>query len=230
MKDIAVFEKKLGVKFKNPDTLLKAFVHKSYVNENRDFHLGHNERLEFLGDAVLELVVTDELFKRYPKKAEGELTAIRAAIVNTKSLSLTAKKIGMDEYLLLSKGESKSTGRARSYILANTFEAVVGAIYSDLGYEEARAFIEKSLFGAIDAVVEDKLWLDSKSYFQEKAQEVFGSTPEYRLISESGPDHEKTFTMGVYVNEKLLGQGSGASKQDAEQIAARKALESKGWI
>lgn len=230
MKDIAIFEKKLGISFKNPDVLLKAFVHKSYVNENRDFDLGHNERLEFLGDAVLELVVTDELFNRYPEKAEGELTAVRAAIVNTKSLSFVAKKLGMDDYLLLSKGESKSTGRARSYILANTFEAVVGAIYSDLGYEAAKNFISESLFGSIEEVVKEKLWIDSKSFFQEKAQEVFNSTPEYRLLSESGPDHEKIFVMGVYVNNKLLGQGSGASKQDAEQIAAREALRSKGWI
>lgn len=230
MKDIAIFEKQLGIEFRNPDTLLKAFVHKSYVNENRDFELGHNERLEFLGDAVLELVVTDELFTRFPKKAEGELTAVRAAIVNTKSLSATAKRLGMDDYLLLSKGESRSTGRARSYILANTFEAVVGAIYSDLGYEQARKFIAKSLFEDIDQVVEDKLWIDSKSYFQEKAQEVFSTTPEYKLISESGPDHDKVFVMGVYVNNKLLGQGSGASKQDAEQVAARKALEANGWL
>lgn len=230
MKDITTFENKLGLKFKNPDTLLKAFVHRSYVNENRDFTLGHNERLEFLGDAVLELVVTDELFRRYPEKTEGELTAVRAAIVNTKSLSVAAQKLDMDSLLLLSKGEAKSTNRARSYILANTFEAVVGAIYSDLGYDSARNFIKNSLFSNIEPIVDNKLWIDSKSHFQEKAQEVFSATPEYRLLSESGPDHDKTFTMGVFVHDKLLGQGKGASKQDAEQVAARKALEAKGWL
>lgn len=230
MKDIAEFEKKIELKFKNKDTLLKAFVHKSYVNEHRDFSIGDNERLEFLGDAVLELVVTDELFRRYTKKSEGELTAIRAALVNAKSLSSAAKDLNMDDFLLLSKGEARSTGRSRDYILANAFEAVVGAIYFDLGMDAAKAFIAANLFTSIEEIVKNKLWIDSKSHFQEKAQEVLGITPEYKLITESGPDHNKVFTMGVYVNGKLMGEGSGASKQDAEQVAAREALESKGWL
>jgi len=230
MKKIEEFEAKIGVTFKDPDILKTAFVHRSYVNENKTLGYGHNERLEFLGDAVLELVVTDELYKRYPEKSEGELTAVRAAIVNTKSLSETALELEMGDFLHLSKGEAQSTGRARSYILANTFEAVVGALYTDLGYEASREFIEKTLFKKIDPIVKGKLWIDSKSLFQEKAQEIHGITPEYRVLSETGPDHEKVFTMGVFVGERLFGEGTGASKQDAEQRAARAALDAEGWV
>jgi len=230
MKTIEEFEQKAGLSFVNREVLQRAFVHRSYANENKDFKLGHNERLEFLGDAVLELVVTDELFKKYPTKSEGELTAVRASIVNTKSLSETALKLHMGDFLLLSKGEARSTGRARSYILANTFEAVVGAIYTDLGYEAARAFIERNLFEKIEPVINNKLWVDSKSFFQEKSQEVYNITPEYRVLKETGPDHDKTFTMGVFVGEKLFGEGIGASKQDAEQEAAKHALENSGFV
>ncbi|MDZ7726368.1 MAG: ribonuclease III [Candidatus Campbellbacteria bacterium] len=230
MKDISKFEEQLGVNFNDKDILLRAFVHRSYVNENRDFTLGHNERLEFLGDAVLELVVTEELYKRFPNKNEGELTAIRAAVVNTKSLSSAAKKLKMGDFLFLSKGESKSTGRARSYILANTFESVVGAIYIDQGYKPAKKFIGDNLFEMIEPIVTEKLWVDAKSLFQEKAQEIHGTTPEYKVISESGPDHDKKFTMGVYLDNKLIGKGSGSSKQDAEQEAAEAGLKENEWI
>lgn len=230
MKGIEEFERKIGVSFNNRAVLERAFIHRSYVNEHRGSVDSHNERLEFLGDAVLELVVTDELFKKYPNKSEGELTAVRAAIVNTRSLSEAAANLDMEDYLRLSKGESKSSGRARSYILANTFEAVVGALYTDLGYEAARAFIETNLFPKIEPVVKNKLWIDSKSLFQEKSQEVFGVTPEYRVIKEVGPDHDKVFTTGVYVGNKKLGEGEGASKQDAEQEAARNALVDAGWL
>jgi ribonuclease III len=230
MKKIEEFQQENQLRFRERDILQQAFVHRSYVNENKNLGVGHNERLEFLGDAVLELVVTEELYSRYPQKSEGELTAVRASIVNTKSLSEAALNLKMNDYLLLSKGESKSTGRARSYILANTFEAVVGALYTDGGYEPARSFIERNLFHKIEPSIQNKLWMDSKSFFQEKAQEIYNSTPEYRVISEAGPDHDKTFTMGVFVGNKMYGQGTGASKQDAEQNAARNALDENGWV
>ncbi|MEX0933350.1 MAG: ribonuclease III [Candidatus Paceibacterota bacterium] len=230
MKKIEEFEQQNALTFLHRDILQQAFVHRSYVNENKKLGFGHNERLEFLGDAVLELVVTDELYKKYPKKTEGELTAVRAAIVNTHSLSDAAKKLGMEDFLLLSKGEAKSTGRSRSYILANTFEAVVGALYTDQGYETARTFIENNLFYKIEPIIKDKLWIDAKSFFQEKAQEIYNTTPEYRVLNETGPDHDKAFTMGVFVGPKLFGEGSGASKQDAEQNAARAALDTAGLV
>ncbi len=228
--DISVFAEKIGVQFNNPDTLLQAFVHRSYVNENRDFHLGHNERLEFLGDAVLELIATDYLFSAYPDKAEGELTAIRSAIVNTQSLSGSADILNLNDYLLLSKGEAKDTGRARGYILANTFEAVIGALYVDQGYDAAKTFVENHLLIKVDDIVANKLWLDSKSYFQEKAQEFYNTTPHYEKMSEEGPDHDKVFTMGLFIGRELVARAQGASKQDAEQVAARKGLEVKGWL
>lgn len=230
MKEIKKIEQALGHSFTNPNLLQQALVHRSYVNENRGFTLGHNERLEFLGDAVLELVVTDELYERFPHKSEGELTAVRAALVNAKSLSESANDLGVDGFLLMSKGESKSAGRARSFILANALEAIIGALYKDQGYEAARAFIAKCLFHKIDSVVHHKLWIDSKSLFQEKSQEVHGITPEYRVLKETGPDHDKVFTVGVFVGDKLRGEGTGASKQDAEQEAARRALEDAGWV
>lgn len=230
MKKIEEFEQRNELTFLDRDILQQAFVHRSYVNENKKLGFGHNERLEFLGDAVLELVVTDELYKKYPEKSEGELTAVRAAIVNTRSLSRAAEELDMEDYLLLSKGEAKSTGRARSYILANTFEAVVGALYTDLGYESARDFIAKNLFHKIEPIIKDKLWIDAKSFFQEKAQEIYSATPEYRVLKESGPDHDKAFTMGVFVGDRLFGEGSGASKQDAEQNAARAALDAAGFV
>lgn len=229
MKDFSAFEKRVGCTFKDKQILQTAFTHRSYVNENRDVAKEHNERLEFLGDAVLELVITDFLFARFPERPEGELTAFRAALVNTQSISAAATELGMNEFLLLSKGEAKDTGRARQYILANTFEAFIGALYIDQGYEAARTFIESSLFNKIDEIVEKRLWQDAKSFFQEKAQEEYSVTPSYELVREAGPDHDKKFIVAAIVKGEPIAQGEGRSKQEAEQAAARKALEVKGW-
>jgi ribonuclease-3 len=191
--------------------------------------LEHNERLEFLGDAVLELVVTDFLYKKFPGKNEGELTALRSALVKAETLATAAEKVGMNAFLLLSKGESRDVGRARQYILANTFESVVGAIYLDQGYEVAGGFIAKQLFDQIDEIIENKKFIDAKSRFQEMAQEKAGFTPSYKLVKEVGPDHNKIFTVSVTVGEEEITEGEGKSKQEAEQMAAEKALEIKGW-
>jgi ribonuclease-3 len=229
-KNFAALEEKIGITFRNPDYLVQALVHRSYLNENREFPLAHNERLEFLGDAVLELVTTEELFARYPDKPEGDLTAIRAAVVNTVSISAAATELGMNEYLLLSKGEAKDKGKARDYILANTFESVIGAIYLDAGYDAARTFIKNALFGKIETIVKKKLWRDAKSLIQEKAQEIVGVTPRYEVLEETGPDHDKNFTIGVFFTDELIAKGVGKSKQEGEQAAAQEALRLKGWL
>ena len=223
------FEEKIGVIFNNKETIQEAFTHRSFINENKGVGVPHNERMEFLGDAVLELVVTDYLYKEYPDKNEGELTSIRAALVNTQSISEGAKLWDMNEYLLLSKGEAKDMGKARDYILANTFESVIGAIYLDHGYEEAQKFIRTSLFHKTEKIVDDELWKDAKSHFQEKSQEEVNITPSYRVTKEEGPDHDKKFTVGVFLKDEKVTEGSGRSKQEAEQIAAREALAVKGW-
>jgi ribonuclease-3 len=229
MKDWKSFETSIGVIFKDKDLLKQAFIHRSYLNEHREVNLPHNERLEFLGDAVLELVVTDYLFKKYPDKDEGDLTSFRAALVNAVTISEVASRVGMNDYLLLSKGEARDTGRARQIILADTFEAVVGAIYLDAGYDVAAKFIAQHLFAKTEEIVAKNLWQDAKSYFQEKAQDKLSVTPVYRVVSESGPDHNKRFNVGVYLNEELVTTGEGHSKQEAEQDAAQKGLEVKGW-
>ena len=203
----------------------QAFVHRSFINENKSSGLEHNERLEFLGDAVLELVVTDYLYNKYTTKPEGELTAYRSSLVNSTTLADAATKLEMNSFLLLSKGESKDTGRARQYILANTFESVIGAIYIDQGYDTAKKFISETIFDLIDDIVEKGSWIDAKSSFQEKAQEEVGITPSYKTTKESGPDHNKQFTVGLFLDSKLVAEGVGKSKQEAEQDAARKALE-----
>src|SRR3989344_52480 len=223
------FEEKIGVDFKDKNLLRQAFTHRSYLNENPSLALEQNERLEFLGDAVLELAITEYLYKEYPKKTEGEMTALRAALVNAVALSEVANNLNIGDFLLLSKGEAKSLGKARQYILANAFEALIGAIYLNGGYEETFDFLEKNLFGKIEEVIEKKLWIDAKSLFQEKAQELESVTPSYKVLAESGPDHEKVFTMGVFLGDKLMAEGKGASKQEAEQDAARKALKTKNW-
>ena len=223
------FEEKIGVKFKDKNLLRQAFIHRSYLNENPSLGLEQNERLEFLGDAALELAITEYLYKKYPKKTEGEMTALRAALVNAVTLSEAANNLNIDDLMLLSKGEAKSLGKARQYILANAFEALIGAIYLNGGYEETFDFLEKNLFGKIEEVIEKKLWIDAKSLFQEKAQELESVTPSYKVLAESGPDHEKVFTMGVFLGDKLMAEGKGASKQEAEQDAARKALKTKNW-
>ncbi len=222
------FAQVLNIVFHEPNLLRTAFTHRSYVNEYRG-QTEHNERLEFLGDAVLELVVTRFLFDKYPQKAEGELTAYRAALVNTNTISAAASRLGMNEYLLLSKGEARDQGRARQYILANTFEAVIGAIYLDQGYDRAAQFIAEHIFPLADEIVAKRLWQDSKSRFQEEAQERVSITPSYMILKEAGPDHDKRFTVGVYLGKDVVAEGEGKSKQEAEQAAARAALTARGW-
>lgn len=230
MIDFSIFEEKNHLNFRNKDLLKQAFIHRSYINENPGIGLFHNERLEFLGDAVLELVVTEELFGRYPEKSEGELTAIRAALVNTVSISEAATILGMNDFLLLSKGEARDVGKAREYILANTFEAVIGAVYLDRGYDAAADFINTSLFKKIETIVSKKLWRDPKSLVQEKSQEILGVTPRYEVLEESGPDHDKNFNIGIFFGTNLIAKGAGKSKQEGEQAAARAALKVKSWI
>lgn len=227
--NFAPFEAKIGYTFKNKQLLETAFTHRSYLNENRTASREHNERLEFLGDAVLELVVTEFLYKKFPDKPEGELTALRAALVNTVSIADAAMKLGMNDFLLLSRGEAKDTGRARNIILANAFEALIGAIYLDAGYDPAYAFVQSQLFHKTDEVVEKKLWQDAKSRFQEIAQEKVAVTPNYELTDQSGPDHDKRFVVAVFLGRDKVALGEGRSKQEAEQDAAAKALIAKGW-
>ncbi len=222
-------ETKLGVAFQNQDLLQQALVHRSYLNENPGFRLDHNERLEFLGDAVLELVVTEILYAEFPDKPEGELTNLRAALVNANMLSDVARDLGFNDHLLLSRGEAKDEGRARQYILANAFEAVVGALYLDQGYRVAHDFIERTLIGHLPRIVEQHLYRDPKSRFQEAAQEKAGSTPTYEVLEQWGPDHAKHFVVGVFVGRELVAKGDGPSKQAGEEAAAKAGLEVKGW-
>lgn len=230
MVDFSLFEKKTNIYFKNKKLLEQAFIHRSYINENNGVKLSHNERLEFLGDAVLELIITDYLYNKYADKDEGELTAYRSALVNAVIIGDVALHLGMNEFLLLSKGEAKDVGKARSYILANTYEAYVGAVYLDQGYDVARDFIAETLFGKIEDIVAKKLWRDAKSLVQEKAQEYVNITPSYKVLHESGPDHDKCFTTGIYFGDILVAEGKGKSKQESEQDAAHKALEIKEWL
>lgn len=226
LKDLSV---RLGVEFSDPKLLLTAITHRSYLNEHREADWEHNERLEFLGDAVLELVVTDYLFKKYPEKPEGELTSVRAALVNTNSLAEASRELDINDHLLMSKGESKDTGRARQYILANAFEAVIGAIYLDQGYAKAEEFIGAQLFAKTDRIVEKRLWQDPKSRFQELAQEHHSVTPTYDTLGQEGPDHDREFTIGVFLGKEKIAEGKGRSKQEAEQDAAEKAIAAKSW-
>ena len=227
--DLNKLEKKLGLSFKNQGLIKTAFTHRSYLNENKGKIFEHNERLEFLGDAVLELSVTRFLYDKFPQKPEGELTALRSALVNSVMLASVSTELGFENHLLLSRGEAKDTGRARQYILANTFESVVGAIYLDQGYQVADKFISDVLFPKLNDVEKNKLFLDAKSSFQEKAQEKTGFTPNYKTLKEIGPDHDKEFIVGLYIGQELIGEGKGKSKQEAETDAAKKGLEKKGW-
>jgi len=229
IKDFSPLEKKLNLKFKNKDLLIQAFCHRSYLNENPDFYLDNNERLEFLGDAVLELIVTEHLYQKYPKKPEGELTNWRAALVNAKMLFEASKDLDFNDFLLLSRGEAKELGKARQYILANTFEALIGAIYLDQGLDSCKKFIKKNLIKKLPHIIEAGLFRDAKSRFQEKAQEMVGITPVYKVLEEWGPDHAKHFIIGVFLNKELVAKGEGSSKQEAEEEAAKNALETKGW-
>ncbi len=228
LEKISELEDKIGVKFSNKDLLLQALTHRSYINENPKWHLDHNERLEFLGDAVLELVVTEYLYNSYPNP-EGELTNWRAALVNSVMLAKISSKFELNNYVLLSRGEARDTGRARQYILANAVEAVIGAIYLDQGYESCDGFIKKFILDELKDVLESGSYKDYKSLFQEQAQERAGVTPTYEVIKEWGPDHAKNFQIGVYLEKELIGEGSGPSKQDAQQAAAESALKNKGW-
>ena len=229
MPDFPTFAKRLGLSFTNINLLIEALTHRSYLNEHREYVGSHNERLEFLGDAVLELATTDFLFKKFPTKPEGELTSYRAALVNTVSLAESAQALGINEFLLLSKGEAKDTGRAREVILADTLEAIIGAIYLDSGYDSADAFIAKNLYGKIDEIIAKRSYQDAKSRFQEAAQEKRGTTPNYETLSEVGPDHAKLFTVGVFIGTEEVARGEGQSKQEAEQSAAETALKAMQW-
>lgn len=226
--DFAELEKILGISFKDQSLLKQALTHRSYLNENPDWPLGHNERLEFLGDAVIEIAVTEHLFRRY-QNPEGELTAFRAALVNAEHLSKIASELDINRFLLLSRGEAKEFGRSRQEILANVFEAVVGALYLDQGYEAAAALLERTVLQRLPAIIDEGLWRDPKSRLQEEAQERFGVTPSYNVLREWGPDHAKRFLVAVYFGEEEIARGEGSSKQEAEIQAATEAIGKKGW-
>ena len=221
-------EQKIGTNFINKELLTTALTHRSYLNENTSWHFDHNERLEFLGDAVLELIVTEYLYLNY-SNPEGEMTNWRAALVNSVMLAKVAGKIDLNNHLLLSRGEAKDTGRARQYILANAVEAIIGALYLDQGYEAAKNFIMTFVIDELPGIFEEKSYRDPKSRFQEEAQERVGATPSYHVLEEWGPDHAKHFKVGVYIDRELIGSGTGASKQEAQQSAADDALAKKDW-
>ncbi|MEK7554535.1 MAG: ribonuclease III [Patescibacteria group bacterium] len=222
---LSILEQKIGYIFREKDLLREALTHRSYLNENSSWGLPTNERLEFLGDAVIELIVTEELFLRFPTKPEGELTPIRSALVNYQMMAKVAGSIGLGDFVLLSRGEAKDTGRAREVILANALEAVIGAVYLDGGYAPAKLLVKAILLERLDEVMRMGLYRDAKSVLQEKIQEKLKITPTYRVLEESGPDHQKLFSVGVYFGEKLAASGNGPSKQDAEVEAAKAALE-----
>lgn len=227
---MAKFEEGLGVALKDKNLLKQAVVHRSYLNEHPDFELDHNERLEFLGDAVLEIVVTEFLYFTFPDKPEGELTNLRASLVNAKMLATVARDLDIENNLYLSKGEARdANSKARNYILADAVEAIIGAVYLDQGMPAAKAFIETHILSRLQEVLKHKLYLDPKSIFQEKAQEVYGVTPHYTVVNEEGPDHAKVFDVAVFIGEEQVAQGRGTSKQEAQVEAAIKALQEKGW-
>ena len=216
-------KEKLGFEFNDINLLVTALTHRSYVNEHKLVH-EHNERLEFLGDAVLELVSSDFLYRTYDKP-EGIMTALRAALVRTESIGDAGKELGYEPLVRLSRGEQNGSDRAHDVILADCFEAVIGAIYFDQGYDAARDFIAKHILVKIDAILEEETWRDPKSYVQELAQRIDGCTPVYSTLKEEGPDHDKTFTVGIYVGDKIMGTGTGHSKQEAQTEAAREGVK-----
>src|SRR3989344_3197269 len=227
--DFAKFEKNIGVNFFDRALFKKAFTHRSYFNENRKTNLEHNELLEFLGDAVLELIVTAHLYEKYPTYNEGEMTSLRSALVNANTMAEMASKIKMNDFMLLSRGEAKDTGRARQYILANAIEALIGAIFLDQGYKITEKFVGEQLFPLLPKIIKEGFWLDAKSRFQEKSQEIASTTPSYETLKETGPDHGKHFTIRVFLGKEKVAEGEGKSKQDAEQAAARAGLQAKNW-
>jgi ribonuclease-3 len=224
------FKQHNNVQFNKKELLEQAFIHRSYINENPRSGLEHNERLEFLGDAVLELVVTEHLYTKYPHHNEGDLTAYRSALVNAVTLGGVADALSFNSMLKLSKGEAKDVSRARSSILADAYEAFVGALYLDQGYTAVKEFITKTLLIKTDEIIKKGLYKDAKSFVQEKSQELYGVTPAYRVLHEEGPDHDKIFRVGIFFGDDMIAEGEGKSKQEAETGAARNALEKKGWI
>ena len=225
MIDSKNLEQKINYQFQNQSLLKEALTHRSYLNENPSWGVPHNERLEFLGDAVLELAVTEELFHRYPEEAEGQLTALRAALVNYLMLAAISREIDLGEFIYLSRGEAKDNGRAREVILANATEALIGALYLDGGYAAAKNFTKNFVLTHLEEVIRQGLYKDAKSLLQEKIQASTKLTPVYRVLEEAGPEHEKIFRVGVYFGDKFIADGRGPSKQEAEQEAARNALE-----
>jgi ribonuclease III len=230
MKDFSKLQITIGIEFLNTDLLKQAVVHRSYLNEHPDFGLNHNERLEFLGDAVLEIIVTEHLFLNYPDTPEGDLTNWRASLVNATMLADIAREIGLEEYLYLSRGESKDkNSKARQYILANAVEAVIGAIYLDQGISKSSQFVNQRILSKLEGILKNKSYMDPKSRFQEKAQEIYKVTPHYKVLKESGPDHARVFEVGLYLGDKLVSVGLGMSKQEAQVEAAKKGLDSQKW-
>lgn len=229
-KDLSQLEEKIGIKFKNQDLLRQAVVHRSYLNENPGFRLNNNERLEFLGDAVLEIIVTEYLYYNFPEEEEGKLTNYRASLVNTYLLAVVAQDIELESFLYLSKGESKDKNeKARRSILADTVEAVVGAIYLDQGKRSAEKFIKNRIIPKLDNILKKNLYLDPKSKFQEEAQDKYGITPHYKVLKEEGPDHAKIFEVGLYLEDKIVAKGRGSSKQEAQVKAAEEGIKKEGW-
>lgn len=227
--DLSMLEKKFNINFNNKDFLTQALTHRSYLNEHRDSKLGHNERLEFLGDAVLELVVTEYLYNNYDE-AEGELTNWRASLVNSKMLAQTSEQLSIGDFMMMSRGETKDfDSKSRQYILANALEAIIGAIYLDQGWDASKKFILNNIVSKLPHILEHKLYMDPKSRFQEISQEKFSVTPNYKVVDENGPDHDKNFTIGLFLNNELVAKGKGSSKQEAQMDAAQNGLDAKGW-
>lgn len=228
-KELTLLQERIGYTFKDVKLLEQALTHRSYLNEHPDWPTGHNERLEFLGDAVLELVVTEYLYEHYPSTPEGEMTNWRAALVNANMLSGITADFDLNAHMRLSRGESRDTGRARQYILANAIEALIGAMYLDGGYEPCKQFIGQFVLTHLPEIITKKLYRDPKSLLQEEAQDRIGVTPTYRVMEEWGPDHARQFKIGVYLGREIAGEGQGESKQDAQQAAAEDALQNKKW-
>lgn len=227
--NLAPLEERLGYVFKDKSILIQAITHRSYLNEHADFPYPHNERLEFLGDAVLELVVTEHLFVNF-SNPEGELTNWRAALVNAKTLAGIGQQLAFEDFLMMSKGEAKDkNSKARMYIIANAMESIIGAIYLDGGWDQAKTYIEKNILSHLKFILEHHLHIDPKSRFQETSQDLLGITPSYKVLEETGPDHAKEFTVGVFLEKEMVAIGKGTSKQEAQIAAAEEGLKAKGW-
>lgn len=228
--DFYKIQKILGLEFNNLDLFKRALTHRSFLNENKEWReIGHNERLEFLGDSILGLIAAEYLFKEFSNLMEGELTALRAALINSDSLLDVADKLNLKEYLLVSKGEKNELQKAHPYFLANTVEAIVGAIYLDKGFDESKRFVQKHILSKTEMILKTESYKDPKSVFQEKSQENLNITPIYKTLESWGPDHLKQFRVGVYLNKESIAKGEGYSKQEAEVNAAKKALSKKKW-